>query len=412
MSRFTLPCTNGVNHLPKPSGPFSVGFVDIFTPPRNGSLPGLLFRLYYPSSTPIAQVDENQTRWGRWFPLPQYANEYLRYKFSSLGLMVPVLGRLFTWLSGNPLVPAAQGARILKDGNRWPVVVFSHGLAACRTSYSFLCTDLASKGYFVAALEHGDGSACLRTLKTSKDAQIEFKYQELLEAGTPEYEIRNKQVKQRASEAGDALNMLEQMNQGSFNNTWVQNMTETELDDFQRDVKDSMNTDMVVIGGHSFGGATTTLCLATDPRFKVGVALDSWMFPIREENLNYTSPGNLLFINCEKFQGTKNLQTMKTYEGSLDNEVKSNVVTVLKATHYAPTDIPIIMEGSKANSLYKMIGGGGEAADGLSNWDNVQLFSGLFHSWVQKCLGFENSFAKMVAEQEANLTYGIEIKQE
>ena len=263
----------------------------------------------------------------------------------------------------------------------------------------------------MAALEHGDGSACLRSLKSSKDAQIELKYQELLEAGTPEYDIRNKQVKYRAREASDALNILEEINKGNLDNTWIQNMSEDEVESFRSDVKDSMNMDMAVLGGHSFGGATTTLSLATDPRFKVGVALDSWMFPIRDETLNYTSPGNLLFLNCEKFQGATNLRTMKTYEGSLDNEVRSNVVTVLNATHYAPTDIPIIMEGSSANSLYKMIGGGGETTQGLSNWDNLQLFSELFHNWVQKCLGFENSFVKMVVDKEDHLRYGIEIEQ-
>jgi len=410
MSNFKLHSTNGVNHLPHPTGPFSVGFVDIFTPPRNGSLSGLLLRLYYPSSSPSTSTPSSDTtsRWARWFPLPQYANGYLRYKFASLGPLVPILGRIFIWLSGDPRIPAAEGASYLKDSKKRPIVVFSHGLAACRTSYSFLCTDLASKGYFVAALEHGDGSACLRSVKTTNDAEIEFKYQELLEPDTPEYEIRNTQVKYRAKEASDALNILEGMNKGAIEGTWIQKLSKGEVDTFRSDIKNSMNFDMAVIGGHSFGGATTTLSLATDPRFKAGVALDSWMFPIREEKLNYTSPGNLLFINCEKFQGIKNLETMKTYEGSLDNEVESNVVTVLKATHYAPTDIPIIMEGSSASSLYRMIGGGGETTQGLSNWENLQVFSELFHGWVQKCLGLENSFVKQVAEQKEHLRYGID----
>lgn len=411
MTNFELPSTNGVTHLPKPTGPFSVGFVDIFTPPRNGSMSGLLLRLYYPSSAPTTPSSDSVSRWARWFPLPQYANGYLRYKFASLGPLVPLLGRVFVWLSGDPRYPAAEGARYQRDSNRRPIIVFSHGLAACRTSYSFLCTDLASRGYFVAALEHGDGSACLRSVKDKKDAEIELKYQELLEEGTPEYEIRNRQVKYRAGEASYALNILEEINQGKLDNTWIQNMSEGEIDTFRNEVKDSMNLNMAVIGGHSFGGATTTLCLATEPRFKAGVALDSWMFPLREEKLNYTSPGNLLFLNCEKFQGTKNLETMRTYEGSLDNEVESNVLTVLKATHYAPTDIPIIMEGSSASSLYRMIGGGGETTEGLSNWDTLLLFSDLFHSWIQKCLGLENTFVKQVADQKEYLRYGIDKQQ-
>ena len=57
---------------------------------------------------------------------------YLRYKFSSLGALVPLLGRVFIWLSGDPRIPASRGARLLQGGGRRPVVVFSHGLAACR----------------------------------------------------------------------------------------------------------------------------------------------------------------------------------------------------------------------------------------------------------------------------------------
>ena len=102
---------------------------------------------------------------------------------------------------------------------------------------------------------------------------------------------------------------------------------------------------------------------------------------------------------------------MKTYEGSLDNEVESNVLTVLNATHYASTDIPIIMEGSSAGSLYRMIGGGGDTTGGLTNWDNLLLFSELFPSWIQKCLGLENTFVKQVANQKEHLRYGIDKQQ-
>ncbi len=36
----------------------------------------------------------------------------------------------------------------------FPVVVFSHGLAAMRTICSGICSDLASQGFVVAAVEH------------------------------------------------------------------------------------------------------------------------------------------------------------------------------------------------------------------------------------------------------------------
>merc|ERR1711915_880017 len=216
----------------------------------------------------------------------------------------------------------------------------------------------------------------------------ELKYQELVQKDTPEYELRNNQVRFKAKEVSYTLDILDQMNKGELDNAWLQNMTETEIETFRTHIKGGINLDQAAVCGHTWGGATTTLSMATDQRLKAGVALDSWMFPIREEKLNYTSPGNLLFINCEKFQGVNNLTTMKTYEGSLDNQ--------------------IIMEGSSASSLFHMIGGG-QTTDGLYNWDTLQLFSDLCHSWLQKCLGFENTFAQKVEKKKDILVYGIDI---
>lgn len=44
---------------------------------------------------------------------------------------------------------------------QFPVMVFSHGLGGMRTTYSYICADIASHGWVVAAIEHRDGSASL-----------------------------------------------------------------------------------------------------------------------------------------------------------------------------------------------------------------------------------------------------------
>lgn len=52
-----------------------------------------------------------------------------------------------------------QGAPLVAGGPQHPVVVFSHGLGGNRILYSITCSELASQGYVVLALEHADGSA-------------------------------------------------------------------------------------------------------------------------------------------------------------------------------------------------------------------------------------------------------------
>ena len=79
--------------------------------------------------------------------------------------------------------------------------------------------------------------------------------------------------------------------------------------------------------------------------FKKAILFDSWMFPIREEAEILASKrdikSELLFINCQRFQGTRNLQTMNHFEQT-DNSGSSNVITLRDAMHYAPCDIPTV----------------------------------------------------------------------
>ena len=145
------------------------------------------------------------------------------------------------------------------------------------------------------------------------------------------------------------------------------------------------------------------------------------------------SPESLLFINCEKFQvkifsdqpkavffsqGPTNLERMKKFTGHPGSVgLPSNVVTLkevifsnsvafvtkLQASHYAPTDIPIILEGSRAGSVARMLGVTGGACIYLhfsfqpsllagvpgptSNLAYLTITSDLVRSWVRGSTG-------------------------
>ena len=55
-----------------------------------------------------------------------------------------------------------QNIESLKTKEKLPVIVFSHGIKTNRTTYSTFCTQLASEGNVVAAVEHRLDVVCLK----------------------------------------------------------------------------------------------------------------------------------------------------------------------------------------------------------------------------------------------------------
>ena len=82
-----------------------------------------------------------------------------------------------------------------------------------------------------------------------------------------------------------------------------------------------MDVSRPVIAGHSFGSATVIRTLAVDKRFRVGVALDAWMWPLKD---NIELPSQIeqpiLFINMEAFQNAKSLKVMKRFTDGCNTE--------------------------------------------------------------------------------------------
>ncbi|XP_076349771.1 platelet-activating factor acetylhydrolase 2, cytoplasmic-like [Tachypleus tridentatus] len=374
-------------HIPLPSGPFTVGCTDIMT---SYSKSGIFVRLFYPAAQ--SGILERSSQWPLMIPHPLYFEGIADF----LGFPPSVIHFVNRCFIGNVYCPALWNAAPMTESHKFPVVVFSHGLGCFRSSYSTICLELASNGYIVAAVEHRDYSACLSSyviretrsnfgdtpdvkgndnedgnykqienlVKETNDFEVhsavtevdfedvrpELKYLGIqnqylgipdtsrkwvyyrqLKRSANEYKVRHNQTKLRAYDCIQVLDLLEALNSGFP----VHNVINPSFQASQ--FKGIMDLSKAAVAGHSFGGTTVILSLALDLRFKVGLALDSWMFPLQKNQEIFTKVTQpILFINMEKFQTIENLKVMKNLESK---KVDRKVITVKGAVHMNQIDI-------------------------------------------------------------------------
>ncbi|XP_062042216.1 platelet-activating factor acetylhydrolase isoform X3 [Lepus europaeus] len=282
----------GQTKIPRGNGSYSVGCTDLMF---DYSDEGTFLRLYYPSQ------DDDQLD-TLWIPNKEYFLGLSKF-LGTHTLMGKILGLLF----GSMTTPANWNSP-LRTGEKYPLIVFSHGLGAFRTIYSAIGIDLASHGFIVAAVEHRDGSASATYyFKDQSAAEIgnrSWLYYKTLKQDEEEIPIRNEQVRQRAKECSQALTWILDVDHGKP----VTNVLDLGFDVEQ--LKDSIDRNKIAVIGHSFGGATVIQTLSEDQRFRCGIALDAWMLPLDDEVYSRI-PQPLFFINSERFQYPANIIKIK-----------------------------------------------------------------------------------------------------
>nr|XP_027220091.1 platelet-activating factor acetylhydrolase 2, cytoplasmic-like isoform X1 [Penaeus vannamei]XP_027220092.1 platelet-activating factor acetylhydrolase 2, cytoplasmic-like isoform X1 [Penaeus vannamei] len=309
-------------HTPVPQGPHVVGCADILV---GKTAEGTLMRLFYPSK--VKDLQSQKENWTPW----HLGDEYTRGLATFIAPAIPSLfSMLFNWQTGSATT-AAVWEPPMAEG-KFPIVVFAHGLGANRSIYSTVCSELASHGFAVAAIEHRDSSACASFTINDK-GEKEFILFKALTPGTKEYELRNSQLKVRVKEGIRALDVLEKLNKGGVKNDLPSTFDLEQL-------AGRLDLSKPIMAGHSFGGATTLCILAEDKRFTMGVALDPWMFPIKVDidtlAPKITQP--LLCINTEAFQAEANMNAMRKL--NLDT---TTFVTIKGTVHQNQCDTPYLV---------------------------------------------------------------------
>jgi platelet-activating factor acetylhydrolase len=172
-----------------------------------------------------------------------------------------VLPQLLYYIS----MPVHQNADVLEPpakSNRWPVMMFSHGLGGTRNAYSHICGSLASHGIVVVAPDHRDGSSPLSLHHTpnEKEKIKHVGYRQIAHKPSTEvYEARDEQLRIRLSELGLIHDALLKIDEGRK----LQNVAQDQPKKGDRDML-SMFSNLLSIhepgaisfAGHSFGACT------------------------------------------------------------------------------------------------------------------------------------------------------------
>lgn len=326
-------CKKGPNHVPKTTGPFVPGCCDVMT---DYSKTGLFLRLYYPTDCE-KNIDSYVSKWVPWIPDEGYLSGIS--KVLKLWLFVV---RLVIWfMSGKLYIPVVHGAKIKTD-SPLKCIILSHGLGGNRFLYASSCIELASHGFLVVALEHRDESAC-RTYYYKNKNDVETDKKTFIEhltvkLGSSHYTLRNGQVLKRSEECRKAFELVQNVNKGVIPYNILDDLPNAKA--IQFDLKQLVNlvdVDSVTMMGHSFGAATSLVTLAKEKRFRLGILLDTWMFPIKdmaELPLEIKQP--LLFVNTQTFHISSNVKALKTV---LDADKGSRkMYTIKHTTHESQTD--------------------------------------------------------------------------
>lgn len=369
------------SRLPKYSGEYEVGTIDIEAPcdqrlindavyRDSGEHPfrldTVLFSLYYPA---IKGVPTRRPlhHWAS-RPLSLHAEGYASFakmnnwlarsafRFGMWALVgstkipakvdVPLHGTRATYRDYDTAVPTDQ-----YDLPEFPVIVFSHGMASSRTSYTQYCAELASRGFVVAAVEHRDGSGpgslIMRGSSRSKVTHIS---PEQLDPVPEIGEFKAMQLAMRQAEVEETLRVLRVINSGKGHEIFKGNarLEGHDLGEWQG----RLNLRQAIVAGHSYGATLALQTLRgapTEARPFVGaVVLD----PGKQSGpLNDDINVPVLVVHSESwskkhtiFQGRPHFSVVKDLVEKVIAEKKKSAwfATAKGTTHPSVTDAPLI----------------------------------------------------------------------
>jgi len=171
-----------------------------------------------------------------------------------------------------PAYAYAPLAKATGSSSKHPLVIFSHGLAGTRHTYTQYCSALASQGYVVLAVEHRDGSAPAvtlppappvngRTTPTKQEQRVlgYIKKDEIAweggEKGSLE-RFRTLQLEMRVREVYEAYQSFGRVVQGDSSEAILEPIDAALRQQWAGSLRDQVDMSQVQLTGHSFGAGT------------------------------------------------------------------------------------------------------------------------------------------------------------
>jgi len=240
-----------------------------------------------------------------------------------------------------------------EQGEGYPVIVFSHGMASSRTDYTQYCAELAARGYVVAAIEHRDGSGPGSVVKTEGQPDRNVFHRNLDELESAQHldtpALKTAQLDFRQAEIEETVRVLRDINAGSGNTIFKHNPRAegSDLDQWSG----RLNVEEMTVGGHSYGatGALQTLrggpstalpfkgAIILDPGKSSGPLNDDVRVPVLIVHSHSWSKKHSIFYGQPHFEVVRELA-----QNVLKRGHAAWFATSLGTTHPSVTDAPLI----------------------------------------------------------------------
>lgn len=337
-------------YFPKNTGPFAVGMRELHwidknrleTRVQDPEHPNreLMVKVWYPAQG-------QKTTYSRYAPeLRNFLKQNFSFKDKIKDLLSGGSRPIYSNHINGPAAPIQQQ-------ESFPVLIFSHGYGMPSCSYTNICSEMASHGFVVFAINHTYDCMFVkfnehRTVKSLPPKELTIPNLEPKKI----YEVFRNIIQIWSDDVDFVLNEL-------------QTLTDKKNDKF------SLNLDLDKIGifGHSLGGATTVNVYSVDERIKAAVCLDAGLFKpitlpknftkqmlvIQRENASELMCKHLLTLPA-KIQN-KELKTFISSYFSFFDEIATKIISLGGASqHLTFCDYAILKQACPLRKLFDKLG--------------------------------------------------------